>query len=129
MIGPPAARTNMLVFAIIATFAVQPAAAPVPFDTLTVEDARRMHGQEVVVTFKVGAPAYTWGEGAKLVTVVGPGEVDEHERAVTLRGDRLRQMDMGRKVTASGRMQVIDHPAAVVAGIDVPAWTELRVEE
>lgn len=55
--------------------------------------------------------------------------MDEHERTVTLRGDRLRQMDMGRKVTVSGRMRVLDHAPAIVDGTDVPAWTEIRVEE
>lgn len=104
-------------------------AAPIPFDKLTVADARRVHGQEITIAFTVGAPAYTWSEGGALVTVVGPGDVDEHERTVVLRGDRVREMDAGRKLRVSGRLRVIDHPTAVVNGTTVPAWTELRVEE
>jgi hypothetical protein len=29
----------------------------------------------------------------------------------------------------SGVLRVIRHPAAVVAGVEVPAWVEVRVEE
>lgn len=104
-------------------------AAPIPFATLTVEDARRLNGQDVTVAFTIGAPAYTHGEGAKLVTVIGPGDVDEHERTAVLRGDRLKQSDVGRKVRVSGRLRVIDHAPALVNGQTVGAWVEIRVEK
>jgi len=119
----------MLTLALAALFGAQPVAAPVPFDAITPERAAELDGQPVVVTFTVGTPPYTWERAGKVVTVCGPLDVDEAERVVVLKGDRLKDVDRGKRMRASGVLRVIRHPAAVVAGIEVAEWVEVRVEE
>lgn len=104
-------------------------AAPVKFDALTRARAEQLDGCAVTITFTVARPAYTWGEGANLRTVTGPADVDDAERTVVLKGDRLKDVDAGAKLKVSGVLRVIRHPPVVVGGQLVEAWTEVRVEE
>ena len=102
-------------------------AAPVPidFDGISLERARAMNGRPVVASFLNVAPAYTLlGR-----TVIGPANRDDGaERSAVLRGKRL-DIDEGKRVEVVGVLKVIDHGAAAVNGVIVPAWVELRVEE
>jgi hypothetical protein len=85
--------------------------------------ARTLHGKRVVATFRVGAPSYTWNGS----TVTGPGDRgDDIERTAVLSGERV--VDVGEKVTVTGRLWVIDHAPAMVGGVFVPGWVEVRVE-
>ncbi len=45
-----------------------------------------------------------------------------------LKGKRL-ELQEGERVKVLGVLRVIDHKAAVVNGVFVPAWTEIRIEE
>jgi hypothetical protein len=61
-------------------------------------------------------------------TVCGPADRgDGIERVVVLKGAGRDVED--RWITVTGKLKVIDNPAAVVNGVAVPAWTEIRVEE
>jgi hypothetical protein len=53
---------------------------------------------------------------------------DGAERTAVLRGKRL-DMDEGKRVNVVGTLKVIDHGAAVVGEVRVPAWVEVRVSE
>lgn len=119
----------MLTITLLTLAAAQPIAAPIPFDAITLERAAELDGRPVTVTFTSARPAYTWGEGKGVRTWCGPAEGDDVERTVSLRGNRLAQADEGAKLRVSGRLRVIRHPTAVVGGLEVPAWTEIRVEE
>jgi hypothetical protein len=118
----------MLTLALLALVAGEPAAAPVPFDAITVERAVQV-GASVVISFTVGTPPYTAEVGGRTVTVCGPLDADDVERVVMLRGDRLKDVDRGKRLRVEGALRVIRHPAEVVAGVEVPAWVEIRVEE
>ena len=87
-----------------------------------------MNGAEVLATFTIARDAYLWGAGEWVRTVVGPADIDEVERTVVLRGDRMGDVD-GVKLKVRGRLRVIHHPAVVVGGTLVERWTEIRVEE
>lgn len=91
---------------------------------LSVEKARALHGKRCRVSFGADAPPYTVGE----FTVCGPADRgDGIERVVMLRGaDRDVE---GKWLSVVGTLRVIDHPAAVVNGVAVPGWTEIRLEE
>ncbi len=102
-------------------------AAPVKFDTISPTDAERLDGAAVTIRFTVATPAYTLGEGAKLCTIVGPADRgDGAEWSVFLKGDRLHDAYDGVKLTVTGRLRVIKHASAVVDGVRVDAWTEVR---
>lgn len=110
----------------------QPAdvAAPLPLATLTQARAEQLDGQPILITLAVGKPVYTWGEGVNLRTVVGlADQPDSVERTVMLKGDRLRDVDVGTKLRVSGTLRVIRHPPVVVGGVLVEAWVEVRVEK
>lgn len=108
---------------------------PVPppalqFDTLTLADAKRLNGTETVIQFRVGLPPYTWLIGDVLHTVTGPTEAeDEQERTVVLRGNRLADLKEGRRIRVVGTLRVLHHKEALVNGVKVPAWDEIRFEE
>ena len=53
---------------------------------------------------------------------------DGAERTAVLREKRL-DIDEGQRVEVVGRVWVIDHGPAVMGGVFVPPWVELRVEE
>lgn len=108
----------MRTFALLTALVAPPAdtATPIPFDAITLERAEQLDGRGVTITFTAGSPAYTWGEGKALVTVCGPGEVDDVERVLVLRGDRPKVVDRSAKVKASGVRRVIRHPPVVVGG-------------
>ncbi len=97
----------------------------VTFENLTIKDAERLDGKAVVATFTVAKPAYTWGEGKRLRTIIGPADNGGTERAVVLKGDRLHDADLGAKVTVLGTLRVIRHTATMTGS----AWTEIRIEE
>lgn len=71
------------------------------------------------------APTYTLAGR----TVIGPANRDDGaERTAVLRGRRL-DVKEGERVEVVGRLRVIDHKPAVVGGVFVPAWVEVRVAE
>ena len=59
----------------------------VRIEALTLADAERLDGKTVVTTFTVAKPAFTWGEGKKLRTFVGPKEGGGEDRMVVLKGN------------------------------------------
>jgi hypothetical protein len=70
------------------------------------------------------------GKGKRLVTVAGPVPIDDVERTVMLKGNRLRDADQAReRLTVRGTLRVIHHPAATIDGTTFEAFTEVRVEE
>ena len=84
----------------------------------------------MVIRFTVATPAVTQGTGANLRTVVGSADRgDGAEWSVFLKGNRLYDADDGAKLKVTGRLRVIKHPAAVVNGVRVDTWTEVRVTE
>ena len=90
----------------------------------------RLNGQVVTVAFTVGTPAYTWPVNDTLRTIVGPPDRgDTAEWSVVLRGDRTADLDDGDAVRVKGVLCVIHHDAAVVNGVPVPAWVEVRMTE
>ena len=116
----------MLTF--ILFFCAQPVAPPaVAFDRLTLSDAAALNGAEVAITFTVGRPVYTWPR--PLRTVCGPDEIDDQERTAVLRGQRMTELREGMRVRAVGVVRVIHHEAAVVNGVVVPKWDEIRFDE
>lgn len=109
----------------------QPVPPPaVAFDRLTVADARKLNGAEVVITFSPGCPAYTWEVSGALRTFTGPVELDDGlVRGVMLRGNQLGRLRDGKRMKAVGTVRVIHHKEAAVNGVLVPAWDEVRFEE
>ena len=102
----------------------------VNLETITVTDAEALAGKTVVVTFVVAKPAYTWGEGKALRTIVGPKDSAMHpERSVNLKGSRLPDADLGATVTVVGTLRVIRHPAATVGTTTSYGFTEIRIAE
>jgi hypothetical protein len=104
--------------ALAALLAGQPVEAPpILFDTITPKVAAALHGQRVTITFTPALPAYTWGKGRRLVTVAGPVPIDDVERTVMLKGNRLRDADQAReRLTVRGTLRVIHHPANTIGG-------------
>jgi hypothetical protein len=49
--------------------------------------------------------------------------------SVALKGNRVADLDDGAEVRVTGVLRVIHHDAAVVNGVLVPAWVEVRVTE
>lgn len=48
---------------------------------------------------------------------------------MVLKGDRLADLGDGLRLKVTGRLRVIRHPAAVVEGMAVEKWVEVRIEE
>jgi hypothetical protein len=48
---------------------------------------------------------------------------------VVLKGNRLADADLGAKVTVTGTLKVIRHPASTINGKTFSAFTEIRIEE
>lgn len=46
-----------------------------------------------------------------------------------LNGNRLDDTDEGEELRVSGRLEVLHHPTAVVNGVEVKAWVEIRLTE
>ena len=121
----------MITTALYVLFAAQPGeiGGPIKFDTITLKDAEQLNGQRVTITFLPRTPAYTWGEGKNLVTIAGAGN-GAIERTVMLKGNRLRDADLGcGKLTVHGTLRVIRHPGAVIGDKAFVPFTEVRVEE
>lgn len=102
--------------------------AVIDLDAIAVAEARKLHGRAVLATLTADTPAVLRDQGDDVVTPVGPAPVDELERVAVLKGRRLDVMP-GDKLKVRGVLDVIDHPAAVVGGVLVPAWVEVRVTE
>jgi hypothetical protein len=91
---------------------------------LSLDKARQLHGQRVRASFGAETPPYTVGDR----TVCGPADRgDGVERVVILKGAG-RDVE-ARWISVVGVLKVIDHPAAVVNGVKVPAWIEVRMTE
>jgi hypothetical protein len=77
----------------------------------------------VTITF---TPARsTLGQGKELVTVAGPVGIDDVERTVMLKGNRMRAADQSReRLTVRGTLRVIHHPAATIDGVAFESFTE-----
>ena len=72
----------------------------------------------------------TLTRGIVTYTIVGPADRgDDVERTVVLFENRLDDVDEGTRLELVGTLHVIRHPAAVVGGVLVEEWTEVRVEE
>lgn len=96
----------------------------VDLDRLTPEAAAGLAGRPVWVSVLVAAPPYTWNN----TTVVGgAGQPDQVERVV-VKGKRL-DVGMGKRVVVRAAVRVAEHRAAVVNGVFVPGWVEVRAEE
>ncbi|MDB5314067.1 MAG: hypothetical protein JWO38_8269 [Gemmataceae bacterium] len=109
----------------VAVAVLQVLTTPAPLDFLSLDQANRLNGRRVTVTLLVDTPVYCDGER----TIVGGADrPDEVTRGVILRGERY-DVDEGDKITVSGTLRVISHRAAVVNGVAVAGWTEIRVEE
>jgi hypothetical protein len=97
---------------------------------LTLALACRVSCGDRSVAFTVGTPAYTWPVNDTLRTIVGPPDRgDNAEWSVAFKGDRVADLDDGTEVRVKGVLRVIHHDAAVVNGVPVPAWVEIRVTE
>ena len=53
---------------------------------------------------------------------------DGVSRSLIPRGER-HDIDPGDTLTVPGVLRVIEHDACTLDGIEVPAWTEIRVEQ
>ncbi len=97
---------------------------PLSLDTISVERARMLDGKTFTVTMFVAKPI----DQSLGRTIVGAVDLlDGIERGAHLNGHRY---DLeGTRITVTGRLWVIDHRAAFVDGVLVPAWTEIRLEE
>ncbi|VTR94042.1 unnamed protein product [Gemmata massiliana] len=109
-----------------------PTTPVIKFDTLTIEQAARLAGDNVTIRFTIGdAPAYTWPVNGQLRTICGPvlRDGDDQERTVSLIGDRTRKAREGKAFTVRGTLRVVHHEAYAVNGVHVPAWDDIRFEE
>jgi hypothetical protein len=60
----------------------------------------------------------------------GPLDTADFERAVVLRGNRMRDAAQSReRLTVRGTLRVIYHPASTIGETTFEAFTEVRVEE
>jgi hypothetical protein len=100
-------------------------ARPLDLYELTVEQAWRLAGQRVEVFVEVGSPVDI-GDG--FTDAAAYERPDGVERHVYLNGER-RSIAVGDILTASGTLVVIRHAEAVVNGVRVAGWIEIRVEE
>jgi hypothetical protein len=117
-------------FVLLSAQPANEAVVRVRFDTLALKDAEKLNGKLVVTTFTVGSPAYTWGEGKNLITVIAPKPAaSSEERTVILNGNRLHDADMGAKVTVVGTLRVIHHPASTIGTTTFSGFTEIRIRE
>ncbi|VTR92529.1 unnamed protein product [Gemmata massiliana] len=97
---------------------------PLSLDTISVERARTLNGKPVIVTMFVAKPI----DQLRGRTIVGAVDLpDGIERGAHLNGHCYNLE--GTRITVTGTLWVIDHRAAFVDGVLVPAWTEIRVEE
>jgi len=103
---------------------------PIDLDGISIERASALHGRVVVASFVVAKPSYTWPDRkGGTITVIGAADKDDGaERGAVLKGKRL-DVEEGKRVVLVGVLRVIRHVAAVVGGVVVPAWTEIRVEQ
>jgi hypothetical protein len=83
----------------------------------------------VVTAFSVAKPAYTWGEGKNLRTVIGVRDDGSIERSVVLIGNRLHDTDLGAKVAVFGTLRLIQHPPSTIGTQTYSGFTEIRIEE
>ena len=118
----------MLVFLAALALAAGPAYqfAPYHLDRLAVADARGLNGTAVVVWLEVGKPLAFTHDGRTLIGI--DDQADGVERGVVLRRER-DNIDVGDRLTVGGVLRVLDHAAATVNGVEVPAWVEVRVEQ
>lgn len=89
-------------------------------DKLTVGDCVSLHGQVVRVTFTVGLPVDEFRGWA--IAGVDAGGVEMG--VMVPNGAGVWQKDT---VTVIGVLRVVNTPAAVVNGIEVPAFTSMMV--
>lgn len=96
----------------------------VPLDTMGADHARGLSGHRMRVSMRSCKPAdYHFGK-----TSVGCADrPDGIERGAHLKGERYDAEKTDLLVT--GVLHAIDHPARMIDGEIVPAWTEIRVEE
>jgi hypothetical protein len=110
-----------------AMLSTQPAPVGIDLARITVDDARTLNGKRVSATFTTGKPSYSLN-GA---TVTGPADQENDagavERTAVLRGEQI--IDPGERMVVAGRLPVIDHGPAIVNGVPVAGWVEVRVEE
>jgi hypothetical protein len=98
---------------------------PIDLGTITADRARLLDGRRVTASLLVTKPPYTWSGD----TVVGAADQDDAaERVAVLAGERL-DVDVGERIEVRGVLLVIDHPPAVVSGVLIEGWAEIRVEE
>lgn len=106
-----------LAYALLAGIGTGPA---VDLDTLTVQQADALHGQVVRATVTVVNPPDAVGWWSVLGDDIGA-----FTRTVVV--PRTLAIDRGDVVRVVGVLETIRHPAAVVNGVQVPAWDEVRV--
>ena len=124
--------TTLTSFALAALLAAQPSEvdAPIAFDTITLKAAEALHGQEVTITFAPGCPCDLFGEGENLRTVAAPADTAHFSRTVYLKGNRLRDADLGcKKLTVRGTLRVVHHPGVTIGETFFEPFTEVRLEE
>lgn len=123
----------MIALIFSALSAAQPAgdtAAPIKYDAITLDRALELDGLAVTITFTPASPCYTWGAGKSLVTIAGPAPAASFERTVLLKGNRMRDADLGcARLTVHGRLRVIRHPESKIGGKTFAGYTEVRLEE
>jgi hypothetical protein len=79
----------------------------------------------VIASFIVAKPAYT----LRWFTMIGAADRDDGaECGAALVGKRL-DVEEGKRLTALGKLRVIDHKADTVNGVIVPGLVEIRVAE
>ena len=100
-------------------------APPLDLDAIDLQRARALSGRLVVASFIVAKPLDAY---PRLTSVGAADRDDGAERGAILRGRRL-DVKEGQRLNVVGRFRVIDHKAAVVGTVFVPAWVEVRVSE
>jgi hypothetical protein len=104
---------------------------PIDLDSISIDRARHLSGRVVSASFLSIKPAdYRQDRRGRPWTVLGAADRDDDaERGAFVRGTRY-DLDGwprgGKRVRVVGVLRVIDHPAAVVGGVRVPAWVEPR---
>jgi hypothetical protein len=112
----------MLAVALLVLIPAMP--EPIYLETLSIQRARFLDGQRATVSLMIGKPPYTW-QGS---TIIGTDDTpDGIERTAVLKGWRLDAVREGKRVTVSGVLRVVDHPARRIGREIVPPWTEIRV--